>query len=217
MDLRMTVEHPDFTTMFSGATLARIVKRTAEESEKAMREWYAALPEDWFDNPEPFPDGTSRRLRPRRFMRALTRHWYHETDAAGGFSLFFKSPREDAMPWGLRLQQYGGEIKPVKKRALTIPVTAEARGVSARRFEQVTGERLFLLKGEDLEPDEIGTLGYEGEDGKFHAAYKLRRKSVVPSLLARRGHNAMPDVYELRSMVLPRFAAAVEMALSDAE
>ena len=40
---------------------------------------------------------------------------------------------------------------------------------------------------------------------------------MVPSLLARRGHNAMPDEYELRSMVLPRFAAAVEMALRDAE
>ena len=148
-------------------------------------------------------------------MRALTRHWYHEVTADGGFSLFFKSPREDSVPWGLRLQQYGGVVVPRRKRALTIPVTAEARGVSAADFEQATGRRLFLLKGEDLEPDEVGTLAYEGEDGRPHAAYKLRRRSEVPSLLARRGHNAMPDVYELRIMVLPRFADAVEMALRD--
>lgn len=215
MDIGLRLTHPDFANTFSGGVLARIIKRTAEESEKAVKGWYRALPEDWFDNPEPFPDGTSRRLRPRRFMRALTRHWYHEVTADGGFSLFFKSPREDSVPWGLRLQQYGGVVVPRRKRALTIPVTAEARGVSAADFEQATGRRLFLLKGEDLEPDEVGTLAYEGEDGRPHAAYKLRRRSVVPSLLARRGHNAMPDVYELRSMVLPRFADAVEMALRD--
>ena len=215
MDIGLRLTHPDFANTFSGGVLARIIKRTAEESEKAVKGWYRALPEDWFDNPEPFPDGTSRRLKPRRFMRALTRHWYHEVSADGGFSLFFKSPREDGVPWGLRLQQYGGEILPRRKRALTIPVTAEARGVSAADFEQATGRRLFLLKGEDLEPDEVGTLAYEGEDGRPHAAYKLRRRSEVPSLLARRGHNAMPDVYELRSMVLPRFADAVEMALRD--
>ena len=215
MDIGLRLTHPDFTNAFSAPVLRRIVARTAEESEKAVKGWYRALPEDWFDNPEPFPDGTSRRLKPRRFMRALTRHWYHEVSADGGFSLFFKSPREDGVPWGLRLQQYGGEILPRRKRALTIPVTAEARGVSAADFEQATGRRLFLLKGEDLEPDEVGTLAYEGEDGRPHAAYKLRRRSEVPSLLARRGHNAMPDVYELRSMVLPRFADAVEMALRD--
>ncbi|MBR2314890.1 MAG: hypothetical protein IKA55_08550 [Akkermansia sp.] len=215
MDIGLRLTHPDFTNAFSAPVLRRIVARTAEESEKAVKEWYRALPEDWFDNPEPYPDGTSRRLKPRRFMRALTRHWYHEVTADGGFSLFFKSPREDGVPWGLRLQQYGGVVVPRRKRALTIPVTAEARGVSAADFEQATGRRLFLLKGEDLEPDEVGTLAYEGEDGRPHAAYKLRRRSEVPSLLARRGHNAMPDVYELRSMVLPRFADAVEMALRD--
>lgn len=218
MELGIEIQHPDFANTFSGGVLARIIKRTAEESEKAMKEWYLALPEDWFDNPDPYPDGTSRRLRPRRFMRALTRHWYHEvSEDGGGFSLFFKSPREDSVPWGLRLQQEGGEILPRRKRALTIPVTAEARGVSARRFEQVTGEKLFLLKGENLDPDDIGSLVYEGEDGKVHAAYKLRKRSEIPSLLKRRGHNAMPDVYELRSMVMPRFAAAIEMALKDAE
>lgn len=217
MELGIEIQHPDFANTFSGGVLARIIKRTAEESEKAMKEWYLALPEDWFDNPDPYPDGTSRRLKPRRFMRALTRHWYHEVTADGGFSLFFKSPREDSVPWGLRLQQEGGEILPRRKRALTIPVTAEARGVSARRFEQVTGEKLFLLKGENLDPDDIGSLVYEGEDGKIHAAYKLRKRSEIPSLLKRRGHNAMPDVYELRSMVMPRFAAAIEMALKDAE
>lgn len=215
MELKMEVQHPDFSSAFSGGVLARIIRRTAEESEKAVKEWYAALPEDWFDNPEPYPDGTSRRLRPRRFMRALTRHWYHEVDEGGGFRLFFKSQREDSLPWGLRLQQMGGTIVPKRKRALAIPVTGEARGVSPRRFEQVTGEKLFLLRGDDLEPDEVGTLVYEGEDERIHAAYKLRRKSEVPSLLARRGHNAVPDVYELRGMVLPRFAAAVEMALRD--
>ena len=148
-------------------------------------------------------------------MRALTRHWYHEVTADGGFSLFFKSPREDSVPWGLRLQQYGGVVVPRRKRALTIPVTAEARGVSAADFEQATGRRLFLLKGEDLEPDEVGTLAYEGEDGRPHAAYKLRRRSEVPSLRKRRGHDALPSREELARLVFPNFRRAVEMALRD--
>lgn len=216
MDIRLELEHPDFSRVFSDGVMRRIVARVAEESAGAMKDWYAQLPEDWFDNPEPFPDGTSRRLKPRRFMRALVRHWYHETDGRG-FELFFKSPREDAQPWGLRLQQFGGVIKPKKARALTIPVTAEARGVRAPQFERATGRRLFLLKGEQRRPDEVGSLVYEDEAGRVHAAYVLRRQSKVQPLIKRRGHNAMPDVWELRGMVLPRFADAIAMALNDSK
>lgn len=216
MDIGLRLTHPDFTNAFSAPVLRRILARTAEESEKAVKEWYRALPEDWFDNPEPFPDGTSRRLRPRRFMSALTRHWYHEVmEDGGGFSLFFKSPREDSVPWGLRLQQYGGVVVPRRKRALTIPVTGVARGVTAADFEKDTGYRLFLLRGEDLEPDEVGTLAYEGEDGRPHAAYKLRKKSEVPSLRKRRGHDALPSGEVLARLVFPNFRRAVEMALRD--
>lgn len=216
MDVGLVLRCPDFTNVFSAPVLRRIVARTAEEGEMAVKGWYRALPEDWFDNPEPFPDGSSRRGRPRRFMRALSRHWYHEVGEDGGsFSLFFKSPREDGMPWGLRLQQYGGVIVPRRKRALTIPVSGVARGVRAADFEQATGYRLFLLRGEDLEPDEVGTLAYEGEDGRLHAAYKLRRRSEVPPLRKRRGHDAMPSREELARLVFPSFRRAVEMALRD--
>lgn len=216
MDIGLRLTHPDFTNAFSAPVLQRILARTAEESEKAVKGWYRALPEDWFDNPEPFPDGSSRRGRPRRFMRALTRHWYHEVTGDGGsFSLFFKSPREDSVPWGLRLQQYGGVVVPRRRRALTIPVSGVARGVSAADFEGATGFRLFLLRGEDAGADEVGSLVYEDGAGCLHAAYKLRRRSEVPPLRKRRGHDAMPSREELARLVFPSFRRAVEMALRD--
>ena len=162
----------------------------ADSTRDALQGWYAALPEDWFDNPEPFPDGTSRRGTKRSFMFPLSNVWQVER-GAGGFSLLFKQGREGGSNWGLRLQQYGGEIRPVKKRALTIPVTNAARGRSVREFEAATGHRLFRVGTK--EGDYVGSLVWEDPTGDLHAAYVLRTRSRVPSLNERRGHDALPD------------------------
>lgn len=160
--------------------------------------WYAHLPEDWFDNPEPFPDGTPRHGEKRTFMKPLSTAWRADLTAEG-FTLSFTHSR-DGGPWGLRLQQYGDDdIRPVKKKALTIPVTAEARGVTARAFEAKTGHNLFVVKGEAAKknPDVIGSLVWEDPAGALHAAYVLRKRSQVPPLRERRGHDAIPSEQQL--------------------
>lgn len=171
------------------------LKDVARLTRDDVHKWYRDLPEDYFDNPEPYPDGTPRHGRARSFMYPLTTAWQYET-IENGFSVFFKHGRGDSSYWGLRLQQYGskdlpgGAITPVKKRALTIPVTSDAHGRSTREFEQATGKSLFLVGKE--EGDKLGTLAYEDENGFLHAAYVLRTRSVVPSLKERRGYDAIP-------------------------
>lgn len=165
-----------------------------------LQKWYAALPEDWFDNPEPFEDGTSRRGSKRTFMYPLSNAWKDAVEGAG-FVLSFKKSRKGGSAWGLRLQQYGsaglpgGVIRPVKKKALTIPVTGEARGRSVKEFEVATGRRLFAV-GKNSGVN-LGTLVWEDDGGELHAAYVLRKWSKVPSLKERRGHDALPEDREL--------------------
>lgn len=171
-----------------------VLEFVASGTNECVKEWYASLPEDWFDNPEPFPDGTPRHGGKRSFMAPLSTGWKYVLRESG-FDLNFASPRKDgAMAHGLRLQQYGGEIVPKRKRALTIPVTAEARGRSVRVFESETGKRLFLVKGEVAKrnPDMIGSLVWEEPMGDLHAAYVLRKRANVPPLRERRGHDALP-------------------------
>lgn len=158
-----------------------------------IHSWYASLPEDWFDNTSPFPDGTPRHEGKRTFMAPLSTAWKYETHN-NEFSVYFAKHRPEGGNWGLRLQQYGGEIRPVKKRALTIPVTAEARGLSARAYQAKTGHDLFVVKGEAAKknPDIVGSLVWEDPEGDLHAAYVLRKRSEVPPLKKRRGHDAIP-------------------------
>lgn len=172
----------------------RAVQFVGRLTKQGVQRWYAALPEDWFDNPAPFPDGTSRRGSKRTFMFPLGNSWEDEVSGAG-FVLSFKHGRKDGSNWGLRLQQYGGEIKPTRKRALTIPVTGEAKGRTVREFEVATGFNLFLVGKES--GDKIGTLAWEDDGGKLHAAYALRKSAKVPSLKQRRGHDALPGNEEL--------------------
>ena len=163
-----------------------------------LHSWYANLPEDWFDNPEPFPDGTPRHAGKRTFMRPLSTAWRAELTAEG-FALTFAHTR-DGGPWGLHLQQYGNDdIRPVKKKALTIPVTADARGLSVRAFQAKTGRNLFVVKGEAAKknPDVIGSLVWEDPAGALHAAYVLRKRSQVPPLKERRGHDAIPSEQQM--------------------
>ena len=71
-------------------------------------------------------------------------------------------------------KQFGGTIRPVNAKALTIPVSDEARGKRASEFES-GGRELFVLDlGKDT--DTIGLLGYADTDGDFHALFVLRRK-----------------------------------------
>lgn len=176
------------------------VKFVSRLTKQSLQRWYTDLPEDWFDNPAPYPDGTSRRGSKRTFMFPLGNSWEDEVEAAG-FVLSFKKGRADGSNWGLRLQQYGsaglpgGVIKPTRKRALTIPVTQEAHGRTVREFQAATGFNLFVVGREDGE--KLGTLAWEDEGGKLHAAYVLRKSARIPSLKQRRGHDALPSNEEL--------------------
>lgn len=178
----------------------------SESVRNDLRRWYANLPEDWFDSPEAtFPDGTPRHGGKRTFMNPLSTAWRADL-TKDGFTLSFTHTR-DGGPWGLRLQQYGGEIRPVTKKALTIPVTAEARGLSARVFQAKTGHKLFMVKGEAAKknPDVIGSLVWEDPAGDLHAAYVLRKRSQVPPLKERRGHDAIPTEQQFQEWTIAAY------------
>lgn len=171
-------------------------KEVLELSMNATRDrvvgWYGSLPDNWFDNPEPYKDGTSRRTGARSFVRGL-QNWRSEVTGPAEFEIFFTNPDDSGSPYGLRLQQYGGDIRPVQKRALTIPVTGEARKSTVEEFEAATGEELFLVKKSNAsDPSLIGTLCWEDEVGALHAAYALRTRAHIAPLIDRRGHEALP-------------------------
>lgn len=174
-----------------------IAKYTKED----LQRWYGTLPEDWFDNPKPFPDGTPRHEGTRTFMTPLSTKW-QAVVTENGFELLFDEKRKQegraSTVWGLRLQQYGQVIKPVEKKALTIPVTAEARGRTAKMFEQATGHKLFVVKKREAkDPNHIGSLVWEDPGGELHAAFVLRKSADVKPLRERRGHDAIPSAEQL--------------------
>ena len=179
----------------------RMMKFVAKHTKDDLQKWYGSLPEDWFDNPEPFPDRTPRHAGVRSFMAPLSTSWKVEM-GKNGFSLNFAEERKvegkASSAWGLRLQQYGGIIRPVEKKALTIPVTAEARGRTARQFQMETGRNLFCVKKKDAQdPSHIGSLVWEDPGGDLHAAYVLRKSAEVKPLRERRGHDAIPNAKQL--------------------
>lgn len=71
-------------------------------------------------------------------------------------------------------KEFGGTIRPKNAKALTIPVSDEARGKRASEFEG-GGRDLFVL-GRD-KGDTIGLLGYS-EGNRFHALFVLRKRVV---------------------------------------
>ncbi len=73
------------------------------------------------------------------------------------------------------IKEFGGVIKPVNKRALTIPIAPEARGKTAGEFE-TGGRKLFVLPKD--RGDTIGLLGYADARKKFHPLFVLRTRSV---------------------------------------
>ena len=178
-----------------------MLKYVAEFTRDRLHKWYGSLPNDWFDNPQPFPDGTPRHEGVRTFMIPLSTAWKYAV-AENGFELTFdekrKVPGRGSTVWGLRLQQYGQVIKPVGKKALTIPVTAEARGRTAQMFEQATGHKLFVVKKREAkDPNHIGSLVWEDPCGVLHAAFVLRKSADVKPLRERRGHDAIPSAEQL--------------------
>lgn len=179
----------------------------AHETRNDVQEWYRSLPEDWFDNPEPFPDGTPRHAGVRTFMYPLGTSWEYSTEG-NKLSLLFKHARKQdgstTSNWGLRLQQFGGTIRPVKRRALTIPVTADARGKTVRAFQAQYGRKLFTVG--KAEGQKLGTLVWEDPTGELHAAYVLRASSYVPPLKQRRGHDALPSVQQLQEWSAKHYA-----------
>lgn len=72
-------------------------------------------------------------------------------------------------------KQFGGVIEAKNKRALTIPVSDEAKGKRASEFEG-GGRDLFVLETDGSNPDTIGLLGYSDDD-QFHALFVLRRRT----------------------------------------
>lgn len=201
MDRTVTLER--FSQRFSEALYGEALPFVAELTRQKVQHWYAKLPQDWFDNPEPFPDGTPRHAGARTFMQPLKSSWEKETDDKS-FTIFFKRKRTDegsTSNWGLRLQQYGsaglpgGVIKPVKRKALTIPVTADARGKRVSTFQKYYNRKLFLV-GKDKGKGE-GTLVWEDPGGELHAAYVLRKSASVKPLRERRGHDAIPSSQEI--------------------
>lgn len=188
----------------------------ARETRNRVQLWYAKLPADWFDNPEPFEDGTPRHAGARTFMQPLKSGWQFELGGSSGFSVFFKHKRTEQgsmSNWGLRLQQYGGIIKPVKRKALTIPVTADARGKRVKTFQSYYNRKLFLV-GKDKAQGQ-GTLMWEDPAGELHAAYVLRRSAKVPSLRERRGHDAIPSEQELAGWAKEAFINRLQYILNN--
>ena len=80
---------------------------------------------------------------------------------------------------GAGLKQYGGVVRPITARALTIPVTAEAKGKTAYEFER-PDRPLFVVSEKTGDPGTIGVLGYAKKTRKenvsaFHPLFVLRK------------------------------------------
>lgn len=119
LNIGASVELDAVARKILGGTLLDDVKRgVGEVMQDRIASYYAGLPQDYFDNPAPFPDGTSRREHPRRWMYALSQSG--RGDAGGWQSewvgdtleVFFVNPERDRVAYGLRLHQYGGTITP---------------------------------------------------------------------------------------------------------
>lgn len=70
-------------------------------------------------------------------------------------------------------KQFGGDIRPKNRRALTIPIADEARGKTAGEFA-AGGRSLFVLESDKA--DTIGVLGYNEAGGEFHPLFVLRSR-----------------------------------------
>ena len=162
----------------------------------AIRTWYSSNPESWFDGPEHPPD------RPRSYMRGIIAGWHEGTDSHALHAVFMSGSDTH---YGLRLHQYGGTIRPVTRKALTIPIDPRARSVRAREFESIVGSRLFIVRGSA----ERAILAWRDGD-TLRPAYALRKSSRVPSLRERRGYDALPSKDELAAIARDLFLSYIQ-------
>ena len=98
----------------------------------------------------------------------------HGPDGPGGHA-------ESETPHDLpeKLGEFGGVVRPITARALTIPVTAEAKGKTAYEFER-PDRPLFVVSEKTGDPGTIGVLGYAKKTRKenvsaFHPLFVLRK------------------------------------------
>lgn len=97
-------------------------------------------------------------------------------------------------------KQYGGMIEAKNAKALTIPVSEEAKGRRASEFEG-GGRKLFVLPSQSGDPSAIGVLGYD-DDGTFHGLFALRRRLKAPQ----RAEPWWPTVAEVAEFGRAEFA-----------
>lgn len=79
---------------------------------------------------------------------------------------------------GAGLKQFGGTVRPVHAKALTIPIVPEAKGRTAYEFER-PDRPLFVVSGKTGDPGTVGVLGYAKETREkdvtaFHPLFVLR-------------------------------------------
>lgn len=171
---------------------AKFYKELANDLAQAVKDWYGEPPrnEAWFDNP-------AREHGRRGFMRVLATAWYGEANG-NEINVYFTHPHPNGTAWGLRLHHYGAIITPKRAKALTIPLTFEARDKTASVYSNSVRE-LFLVRKKDApNPDYFGTLCEKDGHG-IHAVYALRKSAEIKPLEKRRGHPAIPTEAELRT------------------
>lgn len=173
--------------LFNETHMKRLREMTAKGVTERVKTWYKILPDSYFDNPQPFPDGTSRRSG-RSFVRPLANGWSYEIQDSRTFDINFKKKRPGGALWGLRLHHYGGTIRPVKAQALAIPITHEAVKRKPKNFPH----KLFVVD-KNASGEKIGSLCWADEQGRVHAAYLLRKSATIRSLKSRYGVPAVPE------------------------
>ncbi len=106
---------------------------------------------------------TARGKGGRRWWRDLARSVQVRSTGSDSAEVSSNQP-------GAVIKQYGGVIRPVNARSLTIPIAPEAEGKRAYEMER-PDRPLFRLAGTRL-------LGYGTKGGGFKALYVLASKSV---------------------------------------
>lgn len=77
---------------------------------------------------------------------------------------------------GIALKVYGGAVRPVKAKALTIPIHAEAHGRRARTVELITGQKLWRFQPRKGGPTFlVRTMG----DDKLRLLYVLKSSATM--------------------------------------
>ena len=91
---------------------------------------------------------------------------------------------------GAALKQYGGIVRPVTARALTIPITDEAKGKTAYEFER-PDRPLFVVSEKTGDPGTIGVLGYAKKTRKIYnplCSVRITTAVIVDPIIVRNNY-----------------------------